>query len=60
MGVSYCVYLRDTTNINKQHNEALDASSQIVADLPESVIDGNMNQFFGEDARESAESSDGD
>ena len=60
MGESYRVYRRDTKRINEQYNEAPNESSRAVMNLLEPVIDGNMDQLSGEDARESGEYNDGD
>ena len=42
MGKYYCVYLRDTDKINKQHDLALEESSQTVMDLIGLNIDNQM------------------
>ena len=55
MDESYRVYLRGTKKSKEQYNEALDESSQAVVNLLESAIDGNMDQLFVKDARESGE-----
>ena len=46
MGESYRVYLRDTNKIRKQHNEALQESSQNVMELLNNINDDDMDHVY--------------
>ena len=53
MGESYRVCLRDPDKINKQHNLALEESSQAVMDLIDSNIDDQIQTLSDKDREES-------
>ena len=60
MSESYLVYMRYTNRINKQHNLALEESSQAVMDLIDLDIDNQIQTLSDEDSEESGGYDNGD